>query len=74
MVLSNPVHGLFDPPQVKNTALDILIAALLGTHWKGQGNMKKDLYFMLITVLFTKAKTGTTKMSIYEWTKKTWHK
>lgn len=29
---------------------------------------------MLLTVLFTKAKTGATEASIYEQTKKTWHK
>lgn len=60
------MHGSFDPhpprglkPQVENTALDVLVTSLLGAHWKGQDNMKKDLNSMLITVLFTKAKTGT---------------
>lgn len=71
--LTPPPRGL--KPQVENTALDVLVTSLLGAHWKGQGNVKKDLYSMLITVLFTKAKTGAkTKVYIYEWTKKTWHK
>lgn len=67
-----PKKGL--NPQFENTALDVLVTSLLGAHWKGQDNMKKDLYSMLITVLFTKAKAGATKVSIYEWTKKTWLK
>lgn len=71
-VICPPQRGL--NPQFENTALDVLVTSLLGTHWKGQDNMKKDLYSMLITALFTKAKTGPTKVSTYEWTKKTWHK
>lgn len=74
-VIWRPPHPRGLKPQVENTALDVLVTSLLGAHWKGQGNMKKDLYSMLITVLFTKAKTGAkTKVYIYEWTKKTWHK